>query len=847
MVELGLGNPLLLTKSMRARLLGAVRALVDDPALSGMSYGARLAAVVLVAKASARRGHRTVVQTRELGRWLGQSREQVARTVLPELRQAGGLDDRVVLDDSGNPALDCAIVPLVRAQAAGERRVPLALSRSELAVLLALCEELFAPGWGEQGWGLLAGRCGKGAAMDRLGLLLIVLSTAPSGRLRLCPGTVSGDRGRPAATVARLLGCSADAAARMLGRFERAGLVRVSRGETAARMRGRSRVCVVPVAKARGRRTDPGQPYGAGNAGIRDRADTSHEDLGSAGQGGSLGATGVSELEEAPEAGFPDRADASHLHAVHASVAVEAGDGAGVGGFSGEGRGRSCGRPERAGGREDELPGGAPLRAADGEGGPLRGDKPNRHLAHLPQQNGQHLDVADQAPAERSSEQEHAGVPRTWPGPGRGRGWRGRVPRPRGDIEAVLAPVRILWDRLGTSGARRVVEQAARRELRYAAGVVGPERAVGVLSERLTWRLAAQPGGPEAVTDPVGWLRGRGLPRISPCADARCDEGTLMPTGTACERCAELLASRRQRRARVAGQVRAELPDAGSRTRQQAVEHRLRELVAADLVLAERRRRQASEAAAARAAAAQRARAEAEVAEQARRARPCRQCGAPEAGGLCGVCRDLQAVEGHLREAMLAAAAATADLGDPADVDAVRTQVAAAVREEIRLKSRQARAAGGTDRTVAVLARLTAETAAADYRASALALLARFPEADTEARMAAEATMRARHRYPTREAAKEAAAQAAQHARHAAARALFKTRVQALRNAQPPSGRVPGRQGVPDAYAAGAARVRAARQPSRPATAVDVPVRTRENASTGYQRALAAHTNALSR
>ncbi|MFH8411410.1 hypothetical protein ACH4FX_42640 [Streptomyces sp. NPDC018019] len=46
--------------------------------------------------------------------------------------------------------------------------------------------------------------------------------------------------------------------------------------------------------------------------------------------------------------------------------------------------------------------------------------------------------------------------------------------------------------------------------------------------------------------------------------------------------------------------------------------------------------------------------------------------------------------------------------------------------------------------------------------ASALALLARVPEADAEARMAYEATMRARHRYRTCETAEAAAAQAAQ-------------------------------------------------------------------------------------
>ncbi|WP_158813162.1 hypothetical protein [Streptomyces rimosus] len=47
--------------------------------------------------------------------------------------------------------------------------------------------------------------------------------------------------------------------------------------------------------------------------------------------------------------------------------------------------------------------------------------------------------------------------------------------------------------------------------------------------------------------------------------------------------------------------------------------------------------------------------------------------------------------------------------------------------------------------------------------------------------MAYEATLRARHRYPTREATKADAVQAAQQARHATARRLFKTRTQVLR------------------------------------------------------------------
>ncbi|WP_158716891.1 hypothetical protein [Streptomyces rimosus] len=56
-----------------------------------------------------------------------------------------------------------------------------------------------------------------------------------------------------------------------------------------------------------------------------------------------------------------------------------------------------------------------------------------------------------------------------------------------------------------------------------------------------------------------------------------------MATGAACEQCAELRADRRRCRACVADQVRAELPDADPLAYRQAVEHRLREAVTADL------------------------------------------------------------------------------------------------------------------------------------------------------------------------------------------------------------------------------------------------------------------------
>ncbi len=371
--------------------------------------------------------------------------------------------------------------------------------------------------------------------------------------------------------------------------------------------------------------------------------------------------------------------------------------------------------------------------------------------------------------------------------------------------------MRVLWDRLGRSGACRVVEQAVRRELRYAAAVVGPECAAGVLAERLTRRLAAQPGGPDAVTDPVGWLRGRGLPRSSSCTDARCDEGTLMTIGAVCERCVELRADRRRRRACVAERVRAELPDVDPQARRQAVEQRLREVVAVDLVRDEQRRRQAAEAEAARTAAAQRAWAEAEAAEQARRARPCRQCGTPEAGGLCGVCR-AQEDTGALRRQ--AVAAVVAGCGRPVDSGAAASLAAdaeAAMRARIRHACDQVCRAGGNEVSAAVAGRLTAASLLRERRRSALQALGRSPEAEAEAGQARAAQRRRRHLHPTAGAAEQAADVAAREARERAAEHLLAARSTAWLAAQTPApAKVSAPHGRAAVYAAGAAKVRAA-------------------------------------
>ncbi len=44
----------------------------------------------------------------------------------------------------------------------------------------------------------------------------MTLDTRPDGRLRMCPGTVDTQRGRPAVTIARMMGCSASGGAKIL-------------------------------------------------------------------------------------------------------------------------------------------------------------------------------------------------------------------------------------------------------------------------------------------------------------------------------------------------------------------------------------------------------------------------------------------------------------------------------------------------------------------------------------------------------------------------------------------------------------------------------------------------------
>ncbi|MFF5859876.1 hypothetical protein ACFY8B_30385 [Streptomyces sp. NPDC012751] len=553
--RLSVGNPLQLTETMRTRLLAAVRALVSDPALKGAGDPARLAAVVLMAKAKVADDFSTRITARELGRWVGLKPSRIAHHVLPELRNRGVLDSKEKVSEAGRmTGLECRVIPMHRAQHGGEPRHVLALSRVELVVLLALIEALFAPGWEHKDGrttpaGMLAARTGRGAATDRLGLLLMVLSANSKGWLQLCSGSVDTERGRPAATVARLLGCSPAAGAKVLSRLQGQDVLSVDRRETASGLHSRSRVRLLPVAKAHGIAVREARE--AADAVFSDLAGTASGDHEAAGEAVTPVVTGVQSAGEGLEGDSADRADAVHLHASHAPVVTPVGQVELSGGLSGEGRGGNAGRPDRARVRED-----GPLRGEHREKSPSISEKCGRGPVA-----GASVRVVD--------------------GAGQGRQLRGRVPLPPEDLRAVLAPVDLVWARLERPAARRIVEAAARSELTTVEGYAGRADAPQVLADRLARRLTEQlrTGGP--ITDPVGWLLARGLPQRQECGDARCDDRVLLDSGRDCPRCEDRREDRRAQRRKVAADVEAALPHASEDERRAATATQLHQDVTA--------------------------------------------------------------------------------------------------------------------------------------------------------------------------------------------------------------------------------------------------------------------------
>ncbi|MFD4756876.1 hypothetical protein [Streptomyces sp. NPDC058426] len=801
-------HPLRLGRKTRLRLLKAVRALLADPAIAGQSHVAQLASVVLFAKSRAPEGGEddcvTSTWVAELGRWMGVGESTVHRRGLALLRESDALHTEEVRDRYGYPTgLKCLLMPVWRARHGRAAGHPLALDKAELATLLRLCEALFGPGWAATDKkaatpaGLLAGRRGRGAATDRLGLLLLVLSTPASGWLNLCGGSVRQREGRAAATLARLLGCSPASARKVLARLEADGVLERPRKETSTKMRGKGRVRVLPVAHANGRALAavpapaPSEEVQGAGAGFSVRPAGADGDLAPADDLPALGAAGIREVEEAENPEIVERPAGAEPHTDHArggSVVDEVEVG---GGFSGEADPGYSPSPERVcAGEEprfDDAAEGLCGSSVAGEG-PLRGEQPT--TPSIPQQQ------------ERPS--AATGVR---PGTGHATGTtRARLPRRRlvevEDLRDALGPVRWLWDRL-SGWQQRKIETTARTELVRLTGLVlREEDAPRALAERLEARLA-QSGGLVMIREPFAWLLSRGLVQRPACSDTRCDDGIRLDTNEACESCGNVIHIRRAHRARLGAQLDQEQPGLPTAERRQALEERLREHTEHENETRERRHAaQRAQSERMRTAARERAAREHEEAaarEAARHALPCADCGSKDAAGLCAACSRRRELNSVITEAGMCEVSWTANPNRPDDVATVMDRVRTEILDRVTASIDELRTALEADGVaiaddpsfpdVATSRGLrAAREAAAEYRTTALAQLARTRQAQTESRYAYAAEQsRSHHRHaPTGPDTIAAATQASETARARAAEDLLARRLERLRTQHTP-------------------------------------------------------------
>ncbi|MCA1222180.1 hypothetical protein [Streptomyces sp. 8L] len=747
--------------------------LLDVPGLDGASDAVRLAVLVLASRTPSETGV-VEIRTPELGRWLGLSASYVASEVVPGLRRSGVVDVDTAEGDYGQDVgLKCKVLPLW--DASGLIGHPLALAKKEFAVLQRLVEAVMAPGWTHRDGrvtpaGLIGTRTGRGAATDRLALLLLVLEARETGRVRQCGGTVDSKRGRAAATVARLLGCSASAGERVLERLEDRELVLRVRLKTGSGMRNRSRLMVPAVAAAHGRTVADGvqedraeglepefsDPDGAAGPGETPEAATEAQVSG-------VSVTDVTEVAE------PDVAATLHTDHPHLVTPVLAP--ALSGGFSGEGRGGSGDLPDRASVHED--------------GGPLRGEKPK------------------DSPVDERVKQRDAGT-----GAGsrpKAAGWEKAQQQRRVGLPAdlrlrvALGPVSWLWERL-SGWQQDQVEAAAKAELAQLAGLgVAPEGAPRLLADRLTDRLQ-ETGGEAMVDKPFPWLIRRGLPQRRACSHRKCDDGVLLDTGEDCENCGNVLHLRRAWRARIGADIDREQPGLADDERRRVLEERLREHTAVEAedlawrqeqARAERSRREAARAAAAEQA--ERERQAAAAADAVRQALACEDCGRGRAAGLCEACDHRHQTEALIGEAGLLAAAGSADLSDPASIAAAvagaRTAIgdstAATWQEFLQITDAAALEADpqAAADAYAFTAFQSAQQAVGEYQDTALAMLSRTVEAEAEARRAYRAEQGRpwfRHN-PSGADAVAAATKAADSARERVAEYLLAARLEQLR------------------------------------------------------------------
>ncbi|WP_331719973.1 hypothetical protein [Streptomyces sp. NBC_00147] len=750
-----------------------MRALLEAPGLGGVSDAVRLAVVVLASRTPSETGV-VVIRTNELARWLGLSASYVASAVLPLLRRSGVVCVETAEGDYGqDDGLKCKVMPLW--DASGSIGHPLALAKKEFAVLQRLVEAVMAPGWKHRDnrvtpAGLIGTRTGRGSATDRLALLLLVMEARENGRVRQCGGAVDTKRGRAAATLARLMGCTAAAAEGILGRLEERELVCRVRVRTGSGLRHRTRLVVPAVAAAHGH-----TGVDSGREGRADALVPVFSDPDGAARGSEPADSDTEpQVNGSPvtdDADVAEPGDTAALHTDHPHLVTRVSPLALSGGFSGEAGGGCGDLPDRACVRED--------------GGPLRGEKPKES-------------PVDERVGQRTAGAGAGGRPKA-------AGWETAQQQRRVGLPAdlrlrvALGPVAWLWERL-SGWQQDQVEAATKAELTQLVGLgVAPEGAPRLLADRLTDRLE-ETGGEALVTGPYGWLIRRGLPQRPACSHRKCDDGIRLDTGEDCENCGNVIHLRRARRVRIGADIDRELPGLADRERRRVLEERLREQAAIDAedlawrqeqARAERARRDAARAAAAEQA--ERERQAAAAADAVRQALACEDCGRDQAAGLCEPCDHRRQTETLIGEAGLLAAAGSADLTDPGSIAAVAAEartaigdsIAAAWQEFLQITDVAALEADPeAARDVYAFAALqTAQQAVREYQDNALAMLGRIEEAEAEARRAyrAEQGRPWFQHNPTGADAVAAATKAADAARERVARYLLATRLEQLR------------------------------------------------------------------
>ncbi|MFD3424092.1 hypothetical protein [Streptomyces decoyicus] len=338
------------TNAVKSLMRAAVHELMQQPGLVDVPDSVRMAAVTLMAKHSA--AELSVrMTTRELGRWVGISASAVGHEVRPWLDR-GQITDSV---DAVRPGtririgVDWPLLPLRDARHHQPTNHPLRLQKVHFALLLGLLEAVCAPGWSHADGtqtppGLLGKRTGRGAATDRLALLLAVLESRATGVVRLCGGAVD-QHGRPAATLARLLGCSTAEGSQVLRRLVAEGVVVVRQTPG-----GREQL-VIPAVEAayremRRRQRAAGRPGGLVPRPRRGDCSAGRDQIPSQ----------TANPQVKPHRTAPESGDLSAgLHAYHAPMAQVVEESAGGSGFSGYDRGSCCDLPECACAREDHA------------------------------------------------------------------------------------------------------------------------------------------------------------------------------------------------------------------------------------------------------------------------------------------------------------------------------------------------------------------------------------------------------------------------------------------------------------------------------------------------------------